>query len=218
MRFTCAVDEAPILTIASAATTDLGAARANMLRLTGSAAIASFGNAPSGTMRRLWFDGFMSITYNATSMILPGFGSIWTAPGDTATFVSLGGGNWKCLSYTRVGSLPVLPSSPALSTAWVNFNGITMSIKAAHNVASVTRVSAGVYTITFSSAMANANYAVAYSAGTGNGRWMYLYNGTFNTTDSTSTKTTGSVRVMFADGGGSAVDNADISVIIFGGT
>jgi len=108
MRFTGAVDEAPILTIASAATTDIGAARANMLRLTGSAAIASFGSAPSGTMRWLWFDGVMSITYNATSLILPGATSIVTAAGDVAAFVSLGGGNWRCSAYMRASGAALL--------------------------------------------------------------------------------------------------------------
>lgn len=118
MRFTGAVDEAPILTIASAATTDLGAARANMLRLTGSAAIASFGSAPSGTMRWIWFDGMMSITYNATAMILPTLSSIWTAPGDTATFVSLGGGNWRCLSYNRVVGWPIAENGFGYNQSW----------------------------------------------------------------------------------------------------
>ncbi|GAC1030508.1 hypothetical protein thsps21_13350 [Pseudomonas sp. No.21] len=217
MRAVGAIDPGPILTVASAATTDIGAARANTLSISGTTGITSFGTAPAGTTRWLTFQGVLTITYNATSMILPGLANITTVGGDTALFVSLGGGNWRCMDYMRVAAMPALTIDKGLATAWVNFNGVTMSIKGAHNVASVTRVSAGVYTINFVNPMANANYAVGYSAGTGNGRWMYLYNGTFNTTDSTSTKTTTSVRVMFADGGGSAVDNADISVIIFGG-
>ncbi|WP_271103688.1 hypothetical protein [Pseudomonas tohonis] len=217
MRAVGAIDPGPILTVASAATTDIGAARANTLSISGTTGITSFGTAPAGTERWLTFQGVLTITYNATSMILPGLANITTVGGDTALFVSLGGGNWRCMDYMRAAAMPALAIDKGLATAWVNFNGVTMTIKGAYNVASVTRISAGVYRPNYVNPMATTNYAVAYSAGTGNGRWMYLYNGTFNTTDSTSTKTTTSVQVMFADGTGSAVDNADISIIIFGG-
>ena len=44
--------------------------------------------------------------------------------------------------------------------AWVNFNGVTTtSINASYNVSSVTRNSAGNYTINFTTALSNANYA-----------------------------------------------------------
>lgn len=211
MRFTGAVDEAPILTIASAATTDIGAARANMLRLTGSAAIASFGSAPSGTMRWLWFDGFMSITYNATSMILPGFGSIWTAPGDTATFVSLGGGNWRCLSYNRGGALPVLPGNPALSTAWVNFNGNgAVAIRSSMGVASVARNGVGDYTVNFASAMADTNYVVSVELGELEGN-AFVY-GRIPTG-----KQLNSFRFRCIQIGGTYADVSQIDVVVFGG-
>ena len=44
--------------------------------------------------------------------------------------------------------------------AWVNFDGPTGNIRASSGIASVTRVSAGKYTVTLSSAMADTNYAV----------------------------------------------------------
>ena len=48
-----------------------------------------------------------------------------------------------------------------LCRAWVNFNGSTPPvIRSSFNVSSVTRVSAGIFTITLSSALADANYAV----------------------------------------------------------
>ena len=48
--------------------------------------------------------------------------------------------------------------------AWVNFNGTgTVAIRDDFNVSSITDNGTGDYTVTFSSAMPNANYAVALS-------------------------------------------------------
>jgi len=45
--------------------------------------------------------------------------------------------------------------------AWVNFDGSgTPVIRASYNVASVTKTSTGVYTVTFSTAMPDANYVI----------------------------------------------------------
>lgn len=49
--------------------------------------------------------------------------------------------------------------------AWVNFNGVTTaSIRASYNVSSVTRTATGIYTVSFTSAFADTNYAVIGSA------------------------------------------------------
>ena len=49
--------------------------------------------------------------------------------------------------------------------AWVNFNGTgTVAIRAQFNVSSITDNGTGDYTVTFTTAMADANYAVANSA------------------------------------------------------
>ena len=47
--------------------------------------------------------------------------------------------------------------------AWVAYNGVTSSIRSSYNVSSVTRNSAGDYTINFTNAFADANYAPAFS-------------------------------------------------------
>jgi hypothetical protein len=44
-------------------------------------------------------------------LILPTAANITTAAGDTAIFVSLGSGNWKCLSYTRASGTALSSSS-----------------------------------------------------------------------------------------------------------
>ena len=49
------------------------------------------------------------------------------------------------------------------SMAWVNFTGITTTtIKASYNVSSVTRNGTGDYTVAFTTAMTDANYATVF--------------------------------------------------------
>lgn len=51
-------------------------------------------------------------------------------------------------------------TAPNTAKAWVLFSGNDGSIRASHNVSSVTRNTAGDYTITFTGAMISGNYAV----------------------------------------------------------
>ena len=99
----------PWVDLASAATTDLGAQTTDNLRITGTTTITSFGTAPNGVTRHLRFAGALTLTHNATSLILPGAANIITAAGDTGTAKSLGGGNWVLTDYQRASALPVLP-------------------------------------------------------------------------------------------------------------
>ncbi|MER8556516.1 hypothetical protein NKH37_30895 [Mesorhizobium sp. M1217] len=87
--------------IASAATTDLGDATGINVRITGADAISSFGSAPSGAIRRLTFAAALTLTHNATSMILIGGANLATEAGDTAWMQSLGSGNWRMLGFFR---------------------------------------------------------------------------------------------------------------------
>jgi hypothetical protein len=89
----------PYVDMASATTMDLGAAASDKVRITGTAAIISFGTAPAGTRRSVKFTDSLTLTYDVASMILPGGGNISTALNDTAEFVSLGAGNWVCTSF-----------------------------------------------------------------------------------------------------------------------
>jgi len=49
--------------------------------------------------------------------------------------------------------------TPKVAKAWVSITGATGAILASHNIASVVRNSAGVYTITFTTPFATADYA-----------------------------------------------------------
>lgn len=63
------------------------------------------------------------------------------------------------LDGAQSGSAPVYGAR-----AWVNFAGATGTINASGNVSGVTRNSTGTYTITFATAMADANYSVVGTA------------------------------------------------------
>jgi len=87
--------------VASAATTDIGAATGSYIHITGTTGITALGTKTAGVVRKVVFDAALTLTHNGTSLILPGGANITTAAGDTAEFISEGGGNWRCQRYTR---------------------------------------------------------------------------------------------------------------------
>lgn len=96
------LEQSQAASVASAATVDLGAiASGNYVHITGTTTITSLGTVSAGITRTVVFDGALTLTHNATSLILPGGASIVTAVGDAAKFVSEGGGNWRCINYER---------------------------------------------------------------------------------------------------------------------
>lgn len=88
-------------TIASATTTDIASATGDFVDVSGTTTITALGTAPASSQREVRFTGALTLTYNATSLILPGAANITTANGDVATFRSLGSGNWVCAVYTK---------------------------------------------------------------------------------------------------------------------
>jgi len=89
-------------TLASAATTDLGSVMPAFLTISGTTTITSFGStAAIGQLKFLKFSGALTLTHNATSLILPGSVNITTVAGDKCAVVQISAGNWEMLSYTR---------------------------------------------------------------------------------------------------------------------
>ena len=82
--------------------------------------------------------------------------------------------------------------------AWVNLNGSTGAVRTSYNVSSVTRTGTGTYTVTFTNAFVDANYAVSLGtinwgldlniANANTTTTMYLVN--FNTTTGNNTDST----------------------------
>jgi len=98
-------------TIASAATVDLSTTWAYIVNVTGTTAITSLGTLPAGVTKVLIFGGILTLSYNATSLILPGAANITTAAGDVAVVTSLGSGNWKCMAYLPASGQALVPAA-----------------------------------------------------------------------------------------------------------
>ena len=96
-----------------------------------------------------------------------------------------------------------------LCRAWVNFVGSSGSINKSFNVSSVTRVSTGIYTVTFTTAMPDATYAVVTTG--------YSDASTFGFSIGASSLTTSSVSIQCRAGASAYAyyDSPAIHVAIF---
>lgn len=106
-KMTGAINDATPAALASAATVDIGAAASNVVTISGTTTITGLGTVAAGARRSVRFTGALVLTHNAASLILPSGASITTAANDIAEFLSLGGGNWLCVDYTRANGKPV---------------------------------------------------------------------------------------------------------------
>jgi hypothetical protein len=97
-----AIYEARSTALASAATTDLSLASGNYVHITGTTTITSFGTCLPGARFVLVFDDVLLLTYNATSLIIPGAANKTTAAGDACMIISEGSGNWKIVGYFAI--------------------------------------------------------------------------------------------------------------------
>ena len=104
--------------------------------------------------------------------------------------------------------------------AWVNFNGTgTVAIRSSGNVSSITDNNTGDYTVNFTNAMPDANYAVNLSSSrepnTGGG--VFSQNiATDNVTGLNVPPTTSAIRVVTNRGSGlGAADVTYVSVAVF---
>lgn len=111
-------------TIASATTTDIGTKDEGFITVTGTTTITGLGTVSAGIAKWLIFSGALTFTYNATSLILPGSANITTAAGDAALMLSLGSGNWRCLSYMRANG-QVIAGSVLFGDGTVSAPGIS---------------------------------------------------------------------------------------------
>lgn len=123
---TSALNEAKATNIASASTTDIGAATGNLVHVTGTTTITALGTVQAGTARTVVFDGALTLTHNATSLILPTGANILTAAGDVALFRSEGSGNWRCCGYLPASGKALVAATPApVIVTTVSSNTIT---------------------------------------------------------------------------------------------
>ena len=114
------------------------------------------------------------------------------------------------MSTLKVSTLQNLSGTEVYTCkAWVNFNGTgTVAIRASGNVSSITDGGTGDYTVNFTTAMPDANYAVNVTtdndSGGGNTAGIYI-----------SAPTTSSTRVGTKTAGASLIDKSFVFVSIF---
>lgn len=101
------------------------------------------------------------------------------------------------------------PDIDGLCKAWVNFNGSgTVAILGSYNVTSITDNGTGDYTVNFTTAISDANYATNVTASASSGYDVAGY-------ESVDTARTASLVRTFFHNNGSAIDSFSASVTIF---
>jgi hypothetical protein len=157
---TSALNEAPPVTIASAATVNIGAAAANTVIVSGTTTVTAFDTIAAGAIRRVRFSGILTLTHNGTSLVLPGSANITTAAGDVATFESLGSGNWRCVDYARA-------DGTALVSGGGGGSGTVTSVSASGGVETTTGSAITATGTIQASTLVNAQTGTSYTYVTG---------------------------------------------------
>ena len=157
----------------------------------------------SGTFGALQHNGVDSVTFDATG-ILPGSykdGSIV----DTDLALSANSAPVKT-ALNATGGAPIFACR-----AWVNFNGTgTVAIRASGNVSSITDNGTGNYTVNFTTAMPDANFAVCASSGFNNTVDVSI------TSAEVLAQTASSVHIItFGPSSGNLFDSLNCHVAIF---
>lgn len=208
---------------ASAAAVDLGLAQSHNVQITGSTTITSFGSSASAALPLYFikFNGILTLTHDATALLIPGGGNYTTAAGDAMWVEYIGSGNWRVRE--------IMPRNPGLSVGTVN--GLTITNNTGtpttqldiattgrsilENTSGAT-ISVGAQTLTLNAATTGANGLD--TGALANNTWYYVYlisNGTttaslLSTSATTPTMPTGYVykyRIGAQRTGGAATFN-----------
>ena len=112
------------------------------------------------------------------------------------------------VTYAKIGTT----EQGQLCKAWVNFNGTgTVAIRASYNVSSITDNGTGDYTVNFTTALTDANYAAVSTNGA-----IAIGGGAYTVAPNTAAAQTSSAfRLGVQGAGGAGNDNAFIQVAFF---
>lgn len=131
----------PLVSIASAATTDLGTVPTHNVLITGGATITSFGSTASTTypIYRMQFGSAGGVlTNNNTSLIIPGGANITIAANDTAMALYLGSGNWQIVEYFKSNGAAIVNPVPLCGFSALTVQPVsTVTVTFAYNSASL---------------------------------------------------------------------------------
>lgn len=112
-----AIDESKAADVASATTTNIWTTDGNLVHVTGTTTITSFGTAPkAGAERTVIFDGALTLTHNATTLKLPGGANITTAAGDRAIVRADTTANMVVIAYVKAAAVPL---EAGRQTVWI---------------------------------------------------------------------------------------------------
>ena len=133
----------------------------------------------------------------------------------TITGISAGGLPDSCITTDDIAANAVTAAklgadqASGLAKAWVNFNGTgTVAIRASFNVSSITDNGTGNYTVNFTTAMVDANYAWS-----GNACYASLHQTMVYRSDAPHTYSTTALQLMCIEQSGASDTASDASVI-----
>lgn len=121
--------------VASASALTLGD-DGNYFDITGTTAITSIATKGVGTVVMLQFDAALTLTHNATDLVLPNGVNIVTSAGDHAMFVEYATGDWRLIDYQSA------KEGEFVSSFVLEGSAVSFTSGAAQNITSIT-LSAG---------------------------------------------------------------------------
>jgi len=118
---------------------------------------------------------------------------------------------------TRIGTEIkglIRPDHPGLARAWANFGyvGGAMDLRAAHNVASVTRLSTGRYRVTFAVPFADADYCWVATGRSNTATKTIRFAAARSTADG---KTTTALELVCISSSDSLADTTEINLVVY---
>lgn len=96
----------------------------NYFDITGTTTITSIATLQAGTIVIFQFDGALTLTHNATTLILQGATNLTTSAGDIVAFISEGSGNWREV-WRRLAVLGGVANNARISTGSYTGDGAT---------------------------------------------------------------------------------------------
>lgn len=120
------------------------------------------------------------------------------------------------LLATRIGTEIkglIRPDHPGLARAWVNFGyvGGAIQLRSTHNVASVSRLAAGRYRITFATPFADTNYCWVATARS-NATTTIRVAAARTTTDG---KTVSTLEIVCTSSSGALADTTELNLVVY---
>lgn len=196
--------------------------------VTGTTTITSIDSVGVGAIILLQFDGIVTVTHNATDIVLPGGTNITTVAGQILVFHEYASGDWRLVSdslggaggqveftdVTITGSAASTPDANTLTKdhmigARCTFNGtgVPAYIEEINFSGAITDNGAGDYTLTIDRDFANANYTADGAVNDDGGSAIFM---------SFDAKVVGSIQVLTYSHAGALTDKPDNGVVLFG--